>query len=178
MNEQKTLDAASRIVHAGPAAYRSALLCGTLAWRPPYTFLPDASDPPTGDDTDLAWASVHARTLGLDPTHPLAASCARVARTHPHAWAHAMLQTRPIDFHADAHPPLADHPLAAWDSRYADPHLIDGATGPAVACALANLSMDGAWRTPALRPDGRAQRVDDRVWRLLDPAWFAGDPDW
>lgn len=199
-----TLNAAARIVTAGPVRYSAALTAGWLGWRRPFTLLAD-TDPHRirPDADDWRWLAGHWPALGLTqspaPTmrdhairlhaHGLTVTdakqavwdviiAAHIARHHPLAWSHALLQTHPDRWRQDAHPPLDPDPHAGWASVYVTPTLMPGVSGYGLACALADCAWSGRYRAPSVRRPGGEYHIPGLVWDRLDPHWFAGDPDW
>lgn len=203
----KTVDAALRLHAASPPARSAADRAGMLAWRPPYRFLPEPDAAPMGTADDWRWACRHADVLGVAPldapsgrawatrharilgarhaacTALALAAAAHMARTDRATWADAMLETRPMDYHATAHPHRTAEPLAAWRSRFADPHLAPGVSGPGLAVAFAHAAWEGRWGvSDVARPDGGVYHIPPAAWTLAERLGVRGaftpDPDW
>lgn len=196
-----TAEAAARLQTADRDAFMTAFEASLADWHPTYTHLPDTRHTATPDPDDWTWLRDGGwRLLGLNapPQPPTCADMARTlaarmhvadaglaalslaaaarwARLAPRAWSLALLQTRPRLWHADAQWDPGLNPMLGWHGRWCSAELIEGVTGPALACALATVTMRGEWDVPeAVGPGGRCVRIDPRVWRMLDEHGWRG----
>ena len=196
-----TAEAAARLYDADRDMFMNAFEASLTDWQPTYRHLSDTRRTVTPDRDDWAWLLDEGwRMLPLTapPTAPTCADMARTlttrmnitdaglaalslaaaarqARRSPRAWSLALLQTRPRLWHAGAQWDPGLNPMLGWHGRWCSAELIEGVTGPALACALATVTLQGGWDEPeAVGPGGRRVRIDARAWRLLDEHGWRG----
>ena len=179
---------------ATPVARSRAATCARFTWRPVFDHLPDRVFDVDVRDEDWQWGREHASRIGVTrfpwPTMgayaremtarvgPRArrgqeaalslATVAHVARTHPHAYALALVTRAPARFRPREHPCFDTDPRLGGLNAWIIPAACGGVGGLMLSHALADLTGEGLWGSPAWRGAHGVIPIPPAVWATLE----------
>ena len=96
------------------------------------------------------------------------ATVAHVARTHPHAYALALVTRAPARFRPREHPCFDTDPRLGGLNAWIIPAACGGVGGLMLSHALADLTGEGLWGSPAWRGAHGVIPIPPAVWATLE----------